>query len=76
VHFALAFVAVPVVDRKAGAGTAEMETIAGSRSLSPIVVGTVVIANADNLSGLAVVEIDARSIPLLLIEKRKMKTMV
>ena len=68
--------ASPVVDRKAVVGTAEMETIAEVMSLYPVEVGSVAVANVDSQCGLAVVEIDARAIPLLLIEKRKMKTKV
>lgn len=68
--------AAPVVDRKVGAGTAEVETIAGARSLSPVEVGTVALASMDNQYDLALVEIDARSIPLLQTEKRKLKTFV
>jgi hypothetical protein len=55
-------VAVPVVDWKAGAGIAEMETIAEVRSVSPVEVGTVAVAIVDSQYGLAVVEIDARAI--------------
>ena len=59
-----------------GSGTAEMETIAGARSLSPVEVGTVALASTDNQYDLAVVEIEARSIPLLLTEKCNLKTFV
>jgi hypothetical protein len=56
------FVVAPVGDQKAGVGTAEMETIAEARSLSPVEVDTVAVASVDSQYGLAVVEIDARSI--------------
>jgi hypothetical protein len=60
----LAFVAAPVVDRKADVGTAEMETIAEAWNLSPVEVRSVAEAGVDSECGLAVVEIDARSIPI------------
>ena len=62
------FVAAPAVHRKAGAGTAEMDTIAEARSLSPVEVDTVAVASVDSQCGLAVVEIDARSILSLLMK--------
>ena len=58
----MAFVAALVVDRKADAGTAEMETIAEARSLYSVEVDTVAVAIVGSQSGLAAVEIDARSI--------------
>ena len=64
-YSALAFVAACVVDRKAVFGTAEMETIAEARNLSPFEAGTVTVASVESQFDLAVIEIDAQSIPFV-----------
>jgi len=70
---ALAIVTVPVMDRKAGFGTAEMETIAEARSLSLLEEDTVAVASVDSQCCLEVVEIDARSIPFLNLKNTRVR---